>query len=203
VNNFTASSRVRGSACSSGTALQGRYESLRFYLHPMARSVQFAQWRVPTIQEYNIEGPVVHLFPVASGNMLEGFPQRNARSAQLDHSFIGVTTGYRFSIPLLNIKYRGSREVTFIRPIHHTMKQYRKRAARFHRHTGVWLDPIHTIHLYDVLETGPFPEHSTIVVWITCPYTRWGMGSTFPSLSDGTRNRFNGTATQPIYGNCS
>jgi hypothetical protein len=122
------------------------------------------------LQEYNIEGPVIHLFPIASGNMLDGFLQRNARSAQMDHSFIGVTTGYRFSIPWLKFKYRRYREVTFVRPIHHTMKQYRKRAARFHQHTGVWLDPIHTLHLCDVLETHPFQEQSTIVVWITCPY---------------------------------
>ncbi|MBB6734061.1 hypothetical protein [Cohnella zeiphila] len=125
---------------------------------------------IQQLQEYNVEGPIVHLFPIASGNMLDGFLHRKARSAPMDHSFIGVTTGHRLSAPLLRMKYGRYREVAFIRPFRLSMEQYRNRAVRFHRHTGVWLDPIHTIHLYDVLESRRLPKDAAIVVWITCPY---------------------------------
>jgi hypothetical protein len=124
------------------------------------------------LQRAGVEGDVVHLFPISSGNMADGFLHYVHRKGVGHHSFIGITTGDRLSIPWLKLKYVKEKKIKLIKPASYSYKGYCQKALAFHQKTSVWLDPIHTIHLTDALEKHSFPQDSTIVLWITCPFIK-------------------------------
>jgi hypothetical protein len=133
---------------------------------------------IEQLKQEHIEGNVVHLFPISSGNMADGFLSYVHKKGVAQHSFVGVTTGDRFSIPLLMRKYAKEKKINLIKPNRYSYQEYVSKATEFHQKTSVWLDPIHTIHLTDVLEDHSFPNDSTfpkdvtLVLWITCPYVK-------------------------------
>lgn len=140
---------------------------------------------VEQLKQEHIKGNVVHLFPISSGNMADGFLHYVHKQGLTHHFFVGVTTGDRFSIPLLQWKYAKEKRMKLVRPKRYSYAEYVNKATEFYQKTSVWLDPIHTIHLTDVLEDQPFlknrtfpkvatfpKDEPTLVLWITSPFVK-------------------------------
>ncbi len=120
-----------------------------------------------------------HLFPIASGTMLDGFLEENANMDR--NRFVGVMTGNPLTNRLLTGRYRRNLPVVLKPARHVSWSEYREKARWFHANTGVWLDPVHTIHLLDYLEEESREADRCIVFWITCPLidhepALWGGG---------------------------
>jgi hypothetical protein len=80
-------------------------------------------------------------------------------------------TGDSFTHRYLGLKYGRQSAVHLLLPSKLKDEEKGILAEQFHSQTGVWLDPIHTIHLLAVLEKETERLQSkTIVMWITCPY---------------------------------
>lgn len=109
-------------------------------------------------------GKLMHIFPIASGTMLDGFLA--SRDPDGKDSFIGVMTGHPVTRRLLSRKYRNDKSVTLVASQPITWSRYIKKGHEFHAETGVWLDPVHSIHLLKALENQCADG---IVLWITCP----------------------------------
>ncbi len=120
------------------------------------------------LDEAGLNGPAVHVFPIASGQMASGFLDR-LHSTRSDDRLAAVTTGPGISRLWLRLRHAFSRRMTLhpARPFDDA--GYRALATRFHTRTGVWLDPRHTIQLAALLEDARLPAEATPVLWITCP----------------------------------
>ncbi len=115
------------------------------------------------------KGAVQHLFPIASGQMLEGFLWHQ-QSSEWNPGFHGVMTGPLVSRLLLKRKYKNQETVHLWKKRKITGETIQQAESFFHS-TGVWLDPLHTIYLLNVLsEVSKHPANKTIVFWITSPY---------------------------------
>lgn len=110
---------------------------------------------------------VIHLFPIASGNMADCFLALTPKLT--NHRLAGVTTGGKRTFSYLNFKYRSNKNISLFRPLDYSYDAYKKKAQAFYDKSGFWLDPTHTIHLLDVLDQELLPKDAAIVMWITCP----------------------------------
>lgn len=107
---------------------------------------------------------VIHLFPIASGNMADCFLQLLS-----DHQLAAVTTGGKRTFPYLQFKYRSRKNICLYKPLDYSYEEYKEKAKSFYNKSNFWLDPTHTIHLLDVLDQQLLPKEAIIVMWITCP----------------------------------
>lgn len=113
---------------------------------------------------------VCHIFPIASGNMLDSFIYTVNKHNIKNQYFIGVTTGSPLSIPLLKCKYRKYNNIELKRPNRYDYMDYVNKADEFNKKYSVILDPIHSIHILDALDSKTIREYSQIILWITNPY---------------------------------
>jgi len=115
------------------------------------------------------EGPVIHVFPMASGDMAGAFLRRFDERGLADHRVVGVMTGPGFSRAWLRLRYAARARLTLRRAGALTWARYLEAAQACHAATGVWLDPVHAIHAWEVLRHAPeaFAE-ATVVLWVTC-----------------------------------
>lgn len=121
------------------------------------------------LEQLHINGTVQHLFPIASGQMLDGFLWHQQFS-EWNPNFHGVMTGPLVSQIMLKRKYKKRKTV-------HLWQKRKKtdvtiqQAKSFYNSTGVWLDPLHTIYLLNVLsEISKHPTNKPIIFWVTSPY---------------------------------
>ncbi|MBD3421522.1 MAG: hypothetical protein GF398_15495 [Chitinivibrionales bacterium] len=125
---------------------------------------------VAQLRDHSERRPVLHLFPYSSGVMARGFIEAIESSGMVGQNLQAVVTSTsriaRFVKPLA--QRSGRIHFAFARQISWTT--YCVRARSFFEHSGVWLDPVHTIHLAEILERRHFVRHSALVVWITCPF---------------------------------
>jgi len=111
---------------------------------------------------------VHHVFAMASGTMLDGFIQslkKNSRPVQLH----GITTGSPLARAFLRKKYRGISCLLLHPPQKCPEDRYLYLAEQFYRQTGVVLDPVHTIQLYEYLLQETIDPSEPVVVWLTAP----------------------------------
>lgn len=114
---------------------------------------------------------VWHLFPVASGNMADGF-LRFFRQAKLEnHRICGILTGPRPSRAWMRLKYFFEPRVLLKRRRRVTWPRYERAAQDCFNRTGVWLDPRHTASAWRSLATLPqeIASDDVLVFWVTCP----------------------------------
>ncbi len=137
---------------------------LRLSPNPFSTALQEAQQQVVM---RGFTGRRTHVFPIASGTMLDGF--LTAQNEKNNDSFIGVMTGHPISRNYLIKKYSSDKSVMLIPYQPLIWNQYIKKAIEFQEQTGVWLDPVHTIHLLNALEHIQNKFSAGIVMWITCP----------------------------------
>ncbi len=114
------------------------------------------------------ERQVIHLFPIASGNMADCFLALIPKEDQ-KHYLAGVTTGGKRTFSYLNFKYGSNKNLSLYKPLEYSYKTYTEKAKLFYEKTNFYLDPTHTIHLLDVLDQELLPKDASIVLWITCP----------------------------------
>jgi hypothetical protein len=107
---------------------------------------------------------VIHLFPIASGNMADCF-----LAIHTDNKFVAVTTGGKRTFSYLNFKYRSTKNISLHKPLDYSYEVYKEKAKVFYDKSNFWLDPTHTIHLLDLLDQELLPKDAIIVMWITCP----------------------------------
>lgn len=115
------------------------------------------------------EGPVIHVFPMASGDMAGAFLRRFDERGLADHRVVGVMTGPRFSRAWLRLRYAGCARLTLRRARVLTWARYLEAAEACHAATGAWLDPVHAIHAWEALHRAPGAlADATVVLWVTC-----------------------------------
>jgi len=114
-------------------------------------------------------GEVLHVFPIASGQMADGFLRYLRAHPQRRHRLLGLVTAPTLVRPWLWLKYwrRPEIELLPVRPVDYPA--YLRNARDFHARSGVWLDPQHSIHLADFLHSTTETRAPTIVLWVTCP----------------------------------
>ncbi|NNM66943.1 MAG: hypothetical protein HKM06_02900 [Spirochaetales bacterium] len=121
------------------------------------------------------DAPRWHLFPVASGNMVDAFLSFCDRTGWPHQKVWGLMTGPAVSRTWLKWKYRNESRIrlTTTRPLPYT--RYLAEAEVFLSKTGVTLDPLHSIYCALALRQKALPYemeeslHGGIVFWITCP----------------------------------
>jgi hypothetical protein len=147
-----------------GVASLGIGGSVRLSPNPFSAALEEAQGQVA---QEGFDGRLLHIFPIASGTMLDGF-LASPRQKSSD-SFIGVMTGHPITRRLLSRKYSSEKSVSLVAPEPIIWNNYIEKARAFHAQTGVWLDPVHTIHLLNAIERFSNQSADGIVLWITCP----------------------------------
>lgn len=147
-----------------GVASLGIGGHVRLSPNPFSEALEETNRQLATDQ---VSGTFIHVFPIASGTMLDGFLSSRHRESR--NSFVGIMTGHPITRHLLASKYSYNESVTLVpsRPL--GWSDYTEKAQRFHAQTGVWLDPVHTIHMLDVLERFSTSADG-VVLWITCPF---------------------------------
>lgn len=112
---------------------------------------------------------ITHLFPIASGNMADGFLEVIRRKQWTNHRLWGVMTGDPLTRPWLRLRFRKEKTLTLIRSESLNEASYWHRARKFYDDTGIWPDPTHTIHLLNTLDKKMVQNSGVIIVWITQP----------------------------------
>lgn len=115
-------------------------------------------------------GLCYHLFPIASGNMADGFLRAIKRLGLKSHRLAAITTGAAAGIPLLHLKYRSNPYIQLYRPAKLSYSEYLQRAKQFKTQYGIGLDPNHTIHLPELLQKVKASRSDRLIVWITAPH---------------------------------
>jgi hypothetical protein len=138
-------------------------------LNPSANALEECMQQ---LEEMNEKGTIIHLFPIASGQMADGFLR--VRHARTRHHLFGVMTGDKATLLSLRYKFRKNKEqLTLIRKKNLTPEILDEKAISFYQATGIWVDPIHTVHLLPALEKITLTDKSSkVVLWITCPLQR-------------------------------
>lgn len=115
---------------------------------------------------------VDHLFPISSGNMMEGFLHHPQSDSQ---NYYALMTGDKWSIPYLKYAYLRKNNVHLL-PVYQndTYNQLQTKILTFHERSNINLDPIHTVHMLDVFipkKNHPINKDTSkpLVCWITCP----------------------------------
>lgn len=114
---------------------------------------------------------VVHILPIASGNMAEAFLKTIEKHKITRHSLYGLMTGDRATFLFLRMKYFFNHNIRLFRPGIYDYDRYIKKAKFFYKYSNIWLDPVHTIHFTDILNDH-FLQNKIVVLWITCPFVR-------------------------------
>lgn len=124
------------------------------------------------LKEYEIfKNTVWHLFPIASGRMADDFLTYLKKKNIHNHRIIGLLTGSNIVKPYLKTKYCLNKKITLVETKPITWNQYLECANHFHDKYQIFLDPIHTCHLYQFLQNIPswISKKDVIVVWLTEP----------------------------------
>ncbi len=108
-----------------------------------------------------------HLLAVASANTLDSLLTYYL-NAGTQPSVAGVLTGTPHLRGWLRRRFKAVRSVQFFVPQQLTWDQYQQASQLFWKKSGVWLDPLHTIQLSELLPRLP-PTTSAAVLWVTCP----------------------------------
>lgn len=117
---------------------------------------------IEQLTRMRIEGPsVLHVFPIATGTMADGFLQELKVQPGAQHTLVGVLTGHPLTRPWLRLRYL--RE-----PLLQLVRAPRPLAAPQH---GVFLDPNHGIYAWQALLhlVPTLQENSIVIFWITAP----------------------------------
>lgn len=112
-----------------------------------------------------------HVFPIASGNMADGFLRTMREESLRNHRLIGVLTGPMPSRLWVRLRYALETRLSLLRLPRMKWRQFQEMAASFHRRTGVWVDPNHAIYAALALDRLPSAvgPKDAVVLWITCP----------------------------------
>ncbi len=108
-----------------------------------------------------------HLLAVASADTLESFLTYHQQAGNAPH-VAGVLTGHPRLRGWLTRRFKAHRRVQLFLPRHLTWEEYQQAAHQFWQKSGVWLDPLHTIQLSELLPRLP-PTTSAAVLWVSCP----------------------------------
>ena len=99
--------------------------------------------------------------------MLDGFlASANRRK---NERFIGVMTGNHWTNQLLKWKYRHCSSCSLLPTLRMKWSRYVEIAQVFFQQTSVWLDPVHTIHLYNTILEKKRDGAGKLILWVTNP----------------------------------